>query len=81
MLFRSSKRDDILKQVEEKLEIKINAQNSDWSYSTAISILTVDQFYEYKTREEVKKHITQKIDDIKTKYIDALREALNAWNF
>ncbi|OLA74973.1 MAG: hypothetical protein BHW62_04920 [Acinetobacter sp. CAG:196_36_41] len=77
----NSNRNDLIKQVEEKLEIKINAQKSDWSYSTAISILTIDQFYEYKTREEVKKHITQKIDDIKAKYIDTLREALNSWNF
>ena len=74
-----NKRQDLIKHINEKLEIKLNAENKDWSYSDAISILSVDQFYECESSEDVKRHIQQKLNAIKELYIDKLRAALNSW--
>ena len=73
-----SKRVQLIKHLQEQFKIK--SENSDWSCSPPVNLLTVEQFYEYETRDEVKKHIKQKLEYEKKEYIDGLRYALNSWN-
>lgn len=57
------------------LELKYN--RSGWAWSAPITIITLDTYCDFNSREEAKAYISKRIDEEKSNYIDLLAEALN----
>ena len=57
------------------LELKYN--RSGWAWSAPITIITLDTYCDFNSREEAKAYISKRIDEEKSNYIDVLAEALN----
>lgn len=71
---KSQKLKDI---INEKLKLKLKRDPSRWDYTQPFSLISLDDYYSYNSREEVKNHITNKLKTYENLYINGLREALN----
>lgn len=57
--------------------IELEKGNNGWSWSKPITIITLEDYCNFNSREEVKSYISKRIDEEKSNYIDLLAEALN----
>ena len=71
----NEKRKNLLKKIEEKTGLKFRGK--DWNYTEPFNILTYEDCLNYENEQEIKAHIERKMEELKIKYIDALRTALN----
>lgn len=71
------KRSLLLKDIKDALKLSFKAEDSDWTCTKAVSLLTMEQYLKYNTREEIKNHIKKVINENKKIYIDELCNILN----
>lgn len=71
---KSQKLKDI---INKKLGVKLKRDPNRWDYTQPFNLISLDDYYSYNSREEVKKHITDKLKTYENLYINGLREALN----
>lgn len=57
--------------------IELKYDKSGWAWSESITLITLEEYCNFNSREEVKSYISKRIDEEKSKYIDLLAEALN----
>lgn len=70
----TSKKDTIIDFIQ---NIKFENDKRGWAWSTPIELITLDEYINCKSREEVKTHLSQRIDEEKSTYINALQNAIN----
>ena len=71
----NDKKAKLLAKIEEKTGLKFKGK--EWNYTRPFSIITHEQCLNYDNYEEIKKHIEQRMEELKATYIDNLRAALN----
>ena len=71
---KSQKLKDI---INKKLGLKLKRDPNRWDYTPPFNLISLDDYYSYNSREEVKNHITNKLKTYEDLYINGLREALN----
>lgn len=70
----TSKKDALIDFIQ---NIKFDKDNRGWVWSVPIELITLDEYLNYKSREEVKAHLSRRIDEEKNTYINALQNAIN----
>ena len=70
----TSKKDALIDFIQ---NIKFDKDNRGWVWSVPIELITLDEYLNYKSREEVKAHLSRRIDEEKNTYITALQNAIN----
>lgn len=71
----NDKKAKLLAKIEEKTGLKFKGK--DWNYTEPFNILTYEDCLNYENEQEIKTHIERKMEELKSKYIDGLRTALN----
>lgn len=69
------KKAKLLAKIQEKTGLKFKGET--WNYTQPFNIITYEQCLSYSDYEEIKKHIEQRMEELKVTYIDSLRNALN----
>ena len=70
----TSKKDALIDFIQ---NIKFDKDNRGWVWSVPIELITLDEYLNYKSREEVKAHLSRRIDEERNTYINALQNAIN----
>ena len=60
--------------------MKFKKTRDDWHFSQAFSIITREECLNCDNYDDIKAHIENKLEELKTIYIDNLRIALNEIN-
>ena len=71
------KRNTLLDHIKTSLKVKFKNEAEGWPCSNPVSLLTMEQYMKYNTREEIKNHIKKVINENKKIYIDELCCVLN----
>ncbi len=71
----NDKKAKLLAKIEEKTGLKFKGK--DWNYTEPFNILTYEDCLNYENEQEIKTHIERKMEELKIRYIDSLRTALN----
>lgn len=70
----------LISNIEEKTGLKFKKTRDDWHFSQAFSIITREECLNCDNYDDIKAHIENKLEELKTIYIDNLRIALNEIN-
>ncbi len=71
----NDKKSKLIAKIEEKTGLKFKGK--EWNYTEPFNILTYEDCLNYENAQEIKAHIVRKMEELKFKYIDGLRTALN----
>lgn len=76
-----NKRKNLIEYLEEKMEIKFDHKEKEWSETRPlVELLTHEEYLKCKDCKEVKQKIEENLNKYKDKFIDNFREKLNSWN-
>lgn len=56
---------------------KFDNNKEGWEWTNLDTLISLDEYMSYDNNEEVKNHISEKLDSFKEKYIDTLKEVIN----
>lgn len=74
---RNKLKEHLLKEVQIS---KFNGKTEDWSYTPSECIMTMEDYFKYENKEELKKFIADRLNSLQDKYIVSYKNALNSWN-
>ena len=70
-------RDQLLQFLQDKLGFKKFNGKDNWKYTPYVPVFNAEDFYRCVDTEDLKQCLENKINDVKSIYIDGLRDALN----